>query len=66
MAESARLGPPRWSPQAAGRVHTPEAKGRIGQARHVTTFTVLADVANVAGDRLTVESITKSGAEIHG
>ncbi|GAA3045511.1 metal ABC transporter substrate-binding protein [Gordonia defluvii] len=32
----------------------------------LTTFTVLADIAaNVAGDRLTVESITKSGAEIH-
>jgi manganese transport system substrate-binding protein len=28
---------------------------------------VLADVAkNVAGDTLTVESITKAGAEIHG
>ncbi|MFT3899483.1 MAG: metal ABC transporter substrate-binding protein [Gordonia sp. (in: high G+C Gram-positive bacteria)] len=33
----------------------------------VATFTVLADIAaNVAGDRLQVESITKSGAEIHG
>ena len=33
----------------------------------LTTFTVLADVAqNVAGDHLTVESITKIGAEIHG
>ncbi|MFJ6313102.1 metal ABC transporter substrate-binding protein [Pseudarthrobacter oxydans] len=33
----------------------------------LTTFTVLADVArNVAGDKLTVESITKAGAEIHG
>ncbi|AIY00455.1 ABC-type metal ion transport system, periplasmic component/surface adhesin [Arthrobacter sp. PAMC 25486] len=33
----------------------------------LTTFTVLADIAqNVAGDRLTVESITKAGAEIHG
>lgn len=33
----------------------------------LTTFTVLADVAqNVAGDHLTVESITKVGAEIHG
>lgn len=36
--------------------------------KHVlTTFTVLADMAkNVAGDRVTVESITKPGAEIHG
>ncbi|MFC4627594.1 metal ABC transporter substrate-binding protein [Promicromonospora alba] len=33
----------------------------------LTTFTVLADVAqNVAGDHLRVESITKVGAEIHG
>lgn len=40
---------------------------RLGAAVVVTTFTVLADIAaNVAGDRLTVESITKSGAEIHG
>jgi manganese transport system substrate-binding protein len=32
-----------------------------------TTFTVLADmVQNVAGDRLSVTSITKIGAEIHG
>lgn len=33
----------------------------------LTTFTVLADIAaNIAGDHLTVESITKPGAEIHG
>lgn len=33
----------------------------------LTTFTVLADIArNVGGDRITVESITKAGAEIHG
>lgn len=33
----------------------------------LTTFTVLADIAeNVAGDHLTVQSITKVGAEIHG
>lgn len=33
----------------------------------LTTFTVLADMAtNVAGDKVTVESITKPGAEIHG
>ncbi|UWF77399.1 MULTISPECIES: metal ABC transporter substrate-binding protein [Microbacterium] len=33
----------------------------------LTTFTVLADIAaNVAGDHLAVESITKPGAEIHG
>ncbi len=33
----------------------------------LTTFTVLADIAaNVAGEHLVVESITKPGAEIHG
>ncbi|KQZ11864.1 iron-binding protein [Microbacterium sp. Root53] len=33
----------------------------------LTTFTVLADIAqNVAGDHLSVQSITKAGAEIHG
>ena len=33
----------------------------------LTTFTVLADIAaNVAGEHLLVESITKPGAEIHG
>ncbi|MBE9187371.1 metal ABC transporter substrate-binding protein [Microcoleus sp. LEGE 07076] len=33
----------------------------------LTTFTVLADMArNVAGDKATVQSITKPGAEIHG
>ena len=32
----------------------------------LTTFTILSDLAgNVAGDRLTVKSITKPGAEIH-
>ncbi|MEL6320016.1 MAG: metal ABC transporter substrate-binding protein [Cyanobacteria bacterium J06626_14] len=38
-----------------------------GQKKVLTTFTILADMAqNVAGDRLTVESITRIGAEIHG
>jgi manganese transport system substrate-binding protein len=33
----------------------------------LATFTVLADMArNVAGDKATIESITKPGAEIHG
>lgn len=37
------------------------------RATVLTTFTVLADIAqNVAGDHLTVQSITKAGAEIHG
>jgi manganese transport system substrate-binding protein len=46
-----------------------DAAGNGSDSRPVvlTTFTVLADVArNVAGDKLTVESITKAGAEIHG
>ncbi|WP_041765520.1 metal ABC transporter solute-binding protein, Zn/Mn family [[Leptolyngbya] sp. PCC 7376] len=38
-----------------------------GRKKVLTTFSVLADIAqNVAGDRLVVESITKIGAEIHG
>ncbi|MGW0161320.1 metal ABC transporter substrate-binding protein [Mycobacterium sp. NPDC003323] len=33
----------------------------------LTTFTVLADIAtNIAGEHLTVESLTKPGAEVHG
>ena len=44
-----------------------EGNGDDGKKVVLTTFTVLADVArNVAGDKLTVESITKAGAEIHG
>ncbi|MEC4892198.1 MAG: metal ABC transporter substrate-binding protein [Oscillatoria sp. PMC 1051.18] len=38
-----------------------------GKKKVLTTFTVLADIAqNVAGDKLVVESITRIGAEIHG
>ncbi|MFD0986370.1 metal ABC transporter substrate-binding protein [Methyloligella solikamskensis] len=37
-----------------------------GKLKVLTTFTVIADMArNVAGDKATVESITKPGAEIH-
>nr|WP_272213655.1 metal ABC transporter substrate-binding protein [Marinicella sp. W31]MDC2879613.1 metal ABC transporter substrate-binding protein [Marinicella sp. W31] len=37
-----------------------------GKFKAVTTFTVIADIAqNVAGDAAVVESITKPGAEIH-
>ncbi|MFC3965482.1 metal ABC transporter substrate-binding protein [Nocardia jiangsuensis] len=43
------------------------ARDDDGRPVVLTTFTVLADIAaNVAGDRLRVESITKPGAEIHG
>ncbi|MCF4121341.1 metal ABC transporter substrate-binding protein [Antribacter sp. KLBMP9083] len=48
---------------------TASAQGSGADDRPVvlTTFTVLADVAqNVAGEHLRVESITKAGAEIHG
>jgi manganese/iron transport system substrate-binding protein len=41
--------------------------GAAGKKRVVTTFTIIADMAqNVAGDAAVVESITKPGAEIHG
>ena len=43
------------------------AEDTEGKKKVLTTFTVLADIAqNVAGDKLTVESITRIGAEIHG
>ena len=42
-------------------------KAASGKPEVLTTFTVLADLArNVAGDRLTVQSIVKPGSEIHG
>ena len=41
--------------------------GSSEQKKVLTTFTVLADMAqNVAGDAIAVESITRIGAEIHG
>ena len=47
--------------QTANQAAQPEPK------KVLTTFTILADMAqNVAGDALTVESITRIGAEIHG
>lgn len=54
----------------AAMVAACSAQGTTGDAERptvLTTFTVLADIAaNVAGEHLTVESITKPGAEIHG
>ena len=45
----------------------PDGEERGDRPMVLTTFTVLADIAaNVAGEHLTVESITKPGAEIHG
>lgn len=46
---------------------TPDSNESSDRPVVLTTFTVLADMAqNVAGEHLTVESITKVGAEIHG
>ncbi|QZT65153.1 metal ABC transporter substrate-binding protein [Mycolicibacterium austroafricanum] len=42
-------------------------RGEADRPMVLTTFTVLADIAaNVAGEHLVIESITKPGAEIHG
>lgn len=44
----------------------PAAARAAEKLKAVTTFTVIADMAqNVAGDAAVVESITKPGAEIH-
>jgi manganese transport system substrate-binding protein len=54
-AEEAQAPSPRSDDQS-------QAKPRV-----LTTFTILADMARqVAGDHLQVESITRTGAEIHG
>ncbi|WP_204138236.1 metal ABC transporter substrate-binding protein [Halomicronema sp. CCY15110] len=46
---------------------TPSEAESTGKKQVLTTFTVLADMAqNVAGDKLDVQSITRIGAEIHG
>lgn len=46
---------------------SPTARDTAERPVVLTTFTVLADIAaNVAGEHLTVESITRPGAEIHG
>jgi manganese/iron transport system substrate-binding protein len=43
------------------------ARAAAAPLRAVTTFTVLQDIArNVAGELMTIDSITKPGAEIHG
>lgn len=49
-----------------GLLFTSGAALAADKFKAVTTFTVIADIAqNVAGDAATVESITKPGAEIH-
>jgi ABC-type Zn uptake system ZnuABC Zn-binding protein ZnuA len=53
--------PPSDLPETA-QSNSPNAPKKV-----LTTFTILEDMAqNVAGDKLTVESITRIGAEIHG
>lgn len=57
LVQGARAQPPE-----AQRPGDPPARPK----RVLTTFTILRDMAqNVAGDRATVESLTKPGAEIH-
>lgn len=52
---------------AASQPDTSTADQDDGKKVVLTTFTVLADMAQtVAGDKLKVESITRFGAEIHG
>ncbi len=55
-------------PQVSQISEESASAGSGGEPKKVlTTFTILADMAqNVAGDALTVESITRIGAEIHG
>jgi len=46
---------------------TPAQQASLGKKQVLTTFTVIADMAqNVAGDLLEVASLTKPGMEIHG
>ena len=56
------------STNTSGSSNTTDVTADIeGKKKVLTTFTVIADIAqNVAGDKLTVESITRIGAEIHG
>ncbi len=49
-------------PTETAQSNSPDAPKKV-----LTTFTILEDMAqNVAGDKLTVDSITRVGAEIHG
>lgn len=52
---------------ACGTPTSDDTETKAGQKTVLTTFTVLADMTeNVAGDAAIVESLTKTGAEIHG
>ena len=56
-----------FSIAAALTLALPPAVAKADRLKVVTTFTVIADIAqNVAGDQVEVVSITKPGAEIHG
>ena len=56
-----------WLSSCATKSTFEPAPNSTGKKVVLTTFTVLADMAqNVAGDKAIVESITKPGAEIHG
>ena len=61
-------GSPPTAPIDPADPSTINADGTSGDRKTVlTSFTILADLArNVAGDELTVESITRIGSEIHG
>ena len=55
------------TPTPAGNDASNRASGVGDNPKVLTTFTILADMAQtVAGDELTVESITRVGTEIHG
>ena len=47
---------------ACNSENTPDEKAEV-----LTTFTILEDItSNIAGDTLTVRSLTQPGAEVHG
>ncbi len=51
----------------SGSLTQPAQRSQKDRPLVITTFTVLADMAkNVAGELLEVQSITKTGAEVHG
>jgi manganese transport system substrate-binding protein len=55
------------NPSVNPSTSTSDIKAESGKKVVLTTFTVLADIAqNVAGDKVVVESLIKPGAEIHG
>ena len=64
---SCTSGPTTTKPDINTKNSSGTTSSRSGKKVILTTFTVLADMAqNVAGDKAIVESITKPGAEVHG